>query len=72
VISTPAELIEAKGGPSAFATAIGVSDGSVRLMKHRNKLPRSVWPEVQQAFPEVTLAVLLKLERAAERQEDAA
>lgn len=47
---TPSELIDAKGGPAAFARAIGADAGAVRMMKHRNRLPRTAWPEIQQAF----------------------
>ena len=62
---TPAQLIDSKGGSTAFAKAIGSAPGAVRLMKHRGKLPRSVWPEVMKAFPDVTLDQLLETETAA-------
>lgn len=61
---TAADIITAKGGPAAFAEAIGATPGAVRLMKHRNKLPRSVWPEISKAFPDLTLDRLLEVERA--------
>ncbi len=33
------------------------------MMKHRNKLPRPVWPEILTAFPDITLEGLKALER---------
>jgi hypothetical protein len=60
--SPAAQLIDEKGGPAVFAAAIGKEPGAVRMMKHRGSLPRSVWPEIQRAFPDVTLEVLLKTE----------
>lgn len=64
MINTAAELIEAKGGSAAFAEAIKRDPAAVRMMKHRNKLPRSVWPEIVHAFPEVTLDQLKHIEAA--------
>ena len=65
---TPAQLIDGHGGPAAFARAIGSTSDAVRQMKFRNKLPRSVWPEVMTAFPDLTLKVLQASEVAAKRR----
>jgi hypothetical protein len=62
MFQTAAELIEAKGGPAAFAKAIGSDPGAVRMMKHRNKLPRTVWPEIVEAYEDITLADLKAIE----------
>jgi hypothetical protein len=64
---TPADIIEAKGGPAAFAAAIGAEPTAVRMMKHRNKLPRKVWPEILTAYPDITMATLQAAEKAASR-----
>ena len=69
---TASEIIETKGGPAAFAAALGIDAERVRAMKHRNKLPRSVWPEIQTAFPDLTLKVLRASEAAADRSETVA
>lgn len=61
---TAAQIIEEKGGSAAFAKACGVEPSAVRMMKHRNKLPRSAWPEIMTAFPDLTLEVLKATEAA--------
>jgi hypothetical protein len=68
---TPAEIIDAKGGPAAFAAAIGYVPGAVRMMKHRNHIPRTAWPEVLRAFPDLTLEVLLAAQAKAAAQKRA-
>jgi hypothetical protein len=69
---TAAQIIEEKGGSAAFAKACGLEPSAVRMMKHRNKLPRSVWPEVMTAFPDLTLDVLMVTEAASAPEADAA
>ena len=64
-METPAQIIEKKGGPAAFAEAIGKTPGAVRVMKCRNRFPRKVWPEIVRAFPDLTLDRLEQLERRA-------
>lgn len=66
MFETAADLIDAKGGPAAVAKAIGSDPGAVRMMKHRNKLPRAVWPEIVEAYPDVTLDKLKAIEAHAE------
>lgn len=69
---TPAQLIDRKGGAAAFAKAIGVEASAVRMMKHRQRLPRSCWPEIMTAFPDVSLAHLMAIEAAGPDKRDAA
>lgn len=69
---TAAQIIEDKGGSAAFAKACGLEPSAVRMMKHRNKLPRTVWPEIMTAFPDLTLDVLKASENAAAPEADAA
>jgi hypothetical protein len=57
-----AAFIKARGGPSAVAEAIGKTAGAVRMMKHRGRLPREVWPEIVEAYPDVTLDELKQIE----------
>ena len=52
------QIITQCGGTAGFAGALGVSTGVVRMWRHRNRIPRSVWPEVIEAFPAVTLDAL--------------
>lgn len=58
------DFIEQKGGNSAVAAATGYGKGAVGLWRHRNKLPRTAWPEILKAYPDVSLDDLLKLEAA--------
>ena len=69
-MSTPADTIDAKGGPAAFAEALGIEPDRVRMMKHRNKLPRSIWPEITEAFPDLTTKKLKEIEAARTLQEE--
>lgn len=57
-------FIDSLKGNAAVAKATGHSEGAVALWVHRNRLPRSAWPEVMTAFPEATLERLLALEAA--------
>jgi hypothetical protein len=65
MFQTAADLIDAKGGPAAFAKAIGSDPGAVRMMKHRNKLPRTVWPEIVEAYQDISLSDLKAIEAQA-------
>ena len=58
-----ADIIARKGGPQAFAKKVRHSEGAVRVWKHRNKFPRTAWPDLQRAFPDLTLQRLLRIER---------
>lgn len=60
--TTVAQIIEAKGGATAFAAKVHRKPGAVRAWKHRNTFPRVAWPEISAAFPDLTTARLLKLE----------
>lgn len=67
MVQTVAQIIEAKGGSAAVAKAIGVEATAVRMMKHRGKIPRAVWPEIMTAYPDLTLDVLKATEQGASR-----
>ena len=61
--STPvSKIIDAKGGPTAFAAKVKRRPGAVRAWKHRNYFPRDAWPEIIKAFPDLSLERLLKIE----------
>lgn len=62
--TTPSQIIDAKGGPAAFAACVSRTPGAVRVWKHRDSFPRDAWPEIMRAFPEVTLDLLMKMESA--------
>ena len=70
--SGAAEIIDENGGAAAFALRVGRSAGAVRLWKHRNLIPRDAWPEIIQAFPEVTMERLLGSEVEAPADAEAA
>ena len=59
-------FIEAHGGSDAFATALNVPSGTVKVWRHRGFVPRGRWPDLMQAFPDVTLDELMQLEAAKE------
>lgn len=58
-------LIDAQGGTQTFAEKVGRTPNNVRVWRHRGVLPRDAWPEVLEAFPDVTLDALKATERAA-------
>lgn len=62
---SPAEIIEAKGGAAVFAAAVGKTPTAVRVWKFRNRFPRSAWPEITAAYPELSQAALKRVEQSA-------
>ena len=58
---SPAELISAKG-VSAIADALNKRPHTIRMWKFRNSLPRSSWPELIAAFPDLTIERLRAIE----------
>ncbi len=65
MVRTVIEFIDAKGGPAAMSRATGHSAGAVSVWRHRNRVPRSAWPEIMAAYPEITLEKLKALEAKA-------
>lgn len=63
MFATPADLIDAKGGNAVVAKDVGVSEGAVALWKHRVRIPRAIWPDLMLRYEDVTLHVLLAIER---------
>jgi hypothetical protein len=61
-LASAADIIAAKGGPTAFADKIKRNPGAVRVWKHRNYFPREAWPEIITAFPDLPLEKLIKIE----------
>jgi hypothetical protein len=64
-MKTHADIIEAKGGSSEFARAIGAEPAEVMVWKSRKRIPRSRWLQVHEAFPDLTSRVLTSTEQAA-------
>jgi hypothetical protein len=64
-MASAADIIDQLGKPAEVAAKIGVDPVVVRMWKHRNKLPRTMWPELLQAYPSITMDALLKTERQA-------
>lgn len=67
-MNTPSQIITDKGGPTAVAALVGKTPGAVRVWKHRNTFPRDAWPELMQAFPEITLGRLMEMESRSDAQ----
>ena len=63
MVKTAVDFIDARGGPAAIARATERQPGAVALWRHRNKLPRSAWPEIIKAFPDVTIDQLIAIEK---------
>lgn len=63
MFANPAELIDAKGGNAVVAKDINYSEGAVGVWKHRGRIPRVAWPDLMLRYPDVTLQVLLSMER---------
>lgn len=57
-----AALIDELGGPAAVSSKTGHKAGTVRKWKCVNVLPRSAWPDLQKAFPQISLDRLLEVE----------
>ena len=68
-MTTASGLIDSCGGPKAVADLMGVRHNTVEVWRSRNKIPRAVWPEMQMAFPAITLPLLLRQEREWEKLE---
>lgn len=64
---TAKEFIDSKGGPAVVARVTGYKPGAVALWRHRNKLPRSAWPEIIGAFPDVSIGDLMAVEACSPR-----
>lgn len=62
---SPKELINTRGGPHTFARKVRRKPGAVRMWVARNVLPRSAWPEIIEAFPDLTIDDLKRIEAAA-------
>lgn len=62
---SPAELfIEERGGAHQLARALDVKPVNVRMWKMRKSIPRSAWPEIIAAYPDLTLDDLRRTEAA--------
>lgn len=57
-----AKFIDELGGTPAVAEKTGHRAGTIYKWRCVNVLPRSAWPEVLKAFPEVSVDALLALE----------
>jgi hypothetical protein len=71
MVQTVEQFIDAKGGPAVIARATGYKPGAVALWRHRNKLPRTAWPEIIEAFG-VSLDELKAIEAASAPAQEAA
>ena len=63
MVKSASAFIETKGA-ATVATVTGRTVGAVRVWKTRNRFPREAWLELSQAFPELTLDVLQRIEPA--------
>lgn len=62
--NTVPEFIDDRGGPTKVAAAIGYKPGAIHLWRHRKKVPRTAWPDLLDAFPDLTIDDLKALEAA--------
>lgn len=47
-----AQIIDDLGGPAAVSQVLPITDGAVRLWRHRKRIPRTAWPDLIQNFPD--------------------
>jgi hypothetical protein len=62
---TASSLIVERGDYEAVAAKLGIPAGTVAAWKSRNSIPRRNWPEIIDAFPDLTMDELRATERAA-------
>jgi len=48
--------------PQTLSVVLGVEVGAIRVWRHRRIIPRNVWPEIMERFPEVGLRDLTDME----------
>lgn len=60
-----AQFVRDLGGPHLVAEKLNTSPEAVRMWAFRNAIPRRVWPDVIDAFPNVTLDKLRLIEARA-------
>ena len=63
-MTTPAQLIKDRGGAAAVAQALNLKRTTVQMWRVRNRIPRTAWPEIIEAFPDLTLEQLKAAEAA--------
>lgn len=51
--------------PKTLGVVLHQELGTIRVWRHRNIIPRNVWPEIMVKFPEVGLSDLMEWEEAA-------
>lgn len=56
---------EKLGGTEAAAGKLDRTESAVRMWAHRKSLPRTIWPEILDAYDNVTLDELRALEGGA-------
>lgn len=57
-MKTHREIIRDLGGPSVVGQKTNTRTGTVSQWYFRRRIPRTVWPEFIEAFPEVTFELL--------------
>lgn len=58
-------IIDDLGGPTKVAGAVRRSPGAIRMWRVRKQIPRASWPDLLDAFPDLTMTDLKATERAA-------
>lgn len=61
---THVQIIQDLGGPAALADRLNIKPTRVRMWKQRKRLPRSVWPELIEAYPDLSVETLKAAEAA--------
>lgn len=64
MVQSARDFIDQKGA-QVVAQATGRDIGAVRVWKTRNRFPRAAWLELSQAYPELTLDILKRLDAEA-------
>lgn len=59
-------IVSLKGGVEKFAGALHQRPATVRQWIWRKKFPRTIWPEIVEAYPDITLEQLKLVEASAD------
>lgn len=54
-------------GPETLSLVLGVRIGTIRVWRHRNIIPRNVWPDIVTRIKGMTMLQLMAMEEASRR-----
>lgn len=70
-MNTHRDIIKAVGGVHAIAAKLNMKAGTVQVWKHRQHIPRHMWPDLIEKFPKITMKALKAGEGVVETKSEA-